>query len=407
MFIARQAIFDRSMNVYGYELLHRDSAKAKKFNPISPNQSTANVLNGLFELGIDVISSNKKSFINFNYDFLFSDSIELIDPENLIIEVLEHTKIDDRLIVRLTELRNKGYKIALDDFVEDINTYPLIPIAHIVKFDLIETPLHLIQKDVQKALTNQKILVAEKVETKEEFEQAKKMGFHLFQGFFFQKPNIVGETSTKKSPKLSYIRVLNELNQEEPSFTRLTAIIKTDVNLVHRLLLTTKENKVNSEDLIDNIRQSLVYMGLKQLKRWINILISQDLSTDTADELSQLSLVRAKFGELLAENCFFQAQKNEIYGMFLFSSLDALLNQPIEFAIKDIDLTDDVKRALIDSDGKLYPFLNLVYAYETGNWKQVKKMAKKIKIDQNKITDYYMDAITYAQDITDSRYNRF
>lgn len=407
MFIARQAIFDRSMNVYGYELLHRDSAKAKTFNPISPNQSTANVLNGLFELGIDNISSNKKSFINFNYDFLFSDSIELIEPENLIIEVLEHTKIDDRLITRLTELRKKGYKIALDDFVEDVNNYPLIPIAHIIKFDLIETPLHLIRRDVQKALANRKVLVAEKVETEAEFEQAKKMGFHLFQGFFFQKPNIVGQTSSKKSPKLSYMRIIDELNQAEPSFTRLTAIIKTDVNLVHRLLLTTKENKVDSEDLVDNIKQSLVFMGLKQLKRWINILILQDLSTDKADELTQLSLVRAKFGELLAENCPFHARKNEIYGMFLFSTLDALLDQPIEQAIKDIDLTEDVKRALIDNDGKLCPFLHLVYAYEKGDWKQVKIMAKRIKVDQKEITNYYMEAITYAQDITDSRYNRF
>ena len=93
--------------------------------------------------------------------------------------------------------------------------------------------------------------------------------------------------------------------------------------------------------------------------------------------------------------------------MFLFSTLDALLDQSMKEATKGIHLTEDVRRALVDNAGKLRPFLNLVYVYEKGDWKQVKKMAKKIKVKKNEITNYYTNAITYAQDITDSRYNRF
>lgn len=403
MFIARQAIFDRSMKVYGYELLHRNSATAKKYNSTSPDQSSASVLNGLFELGIDNISSNKKSFVNFNYDFLFSDSIELIDPENLIIEVLEDTVADDQLIARLTELRSKGYKIALDDFIENTQTYPLMPIAHIIKFDLIETPLHTIEQDVQRALFQRKVLVAEKVETEADFKQAKAMGFHLFQGFFFQKPNIVGRTSSKKSPKLSYLRILDELSQEIPSFDRLTEIIKADVHFVHRLLLTTKENAKESQDLVNQIKQSLIFMGLKQLKRWVNILILQDLAIDKPEELAQLSLVRAHFGEQLAANSPFHPRKNEIYGMFLFSTLDALLDLPMHDALTDLSLTSAVRAALIQQQGELYPFLELVYSYEQGQWENVKKAAELIGLDQDNITNYYVQAIQYARKITDNQ----
>lgn len=407
MFIARQAIFNRSMKVYGYELLYRDSATAKKFNHVSAEKSTASVLNGLFELGIDNISSNKKSFINFNYHFLLSDLIELIEPENLIIEVLENTAIDDQLISRLTELKLKGYKIALDDFVESTNTFPLVPIANIIKFDLMATPLHTIKEEVERALLNGKILVAEKVETKEEYELSKKMGFHLFQGFFFQKPDIIGQTSRRKSPKLSYMRIIDELDKAEPSFNKLTDIVKKDVNLAHRLLLTTRKQDLDSEDLVNNIRQSLVFMGFKQIKRWINILILQDLATDKPDELTRLSLVRAHFGELLAINSKFHARKNEIYGMFLFSTLDAILNQPMKEALLGVALTRDVKKALILNRGKFSPLLQLVFAYEKGDWKKVDKLTKKMKISQKEITDFYVDAIIYAKDITDSRYNKY
>lgn len=236
MFIARQPIFDKSMNVYGYELLYRDSITAKAFNDSSAQIATATVLGGLFELGINDISNNKKSFVNFDYDFLFSDSIELIEPENLVIEVLESTFIDDKLMCRLKELKEKGYRIALDDFNEEYDRFPLIPHSDIIKYDLLKTPLDSIKREVERALIDGKILVAEKVETEEEYQKADKMGFHLFQGYFFEKPNIIGKTNKIKSPKLSYLELLNELKKPEPSYIKLTEIIKTDVNLSYRML---------------------------------------------------------------------------------------------------------------------------------------------------------------------------
>lgn len=233
------------------------------------------------------------------------------------------------------------------------------------------------------------------------------MGFHLFQGFFFQKPNIVGQPNNKKSPKLTYMRIIDELNREEPSFKKIAAIIKTDVNLTHRLLLTTKENKVYSDDIVKNIQHSLVFLGFRQIRRWINILILRDLSSDKPDELTQLSLIRARFGELLAENSQFINRKNEIYGMALFSSLDALLDLPMEKALDKIKLSQDVKNALVLKKGILYPLIDLICAYEKGEFEKVNSLAKKMNITVKKIRFYYIEAINYSESIKDSRYNKF
>lgn len=405
MFIARQPIFNKTMKVYGYELLYRSSEKARAFDHSSAKKATATVLSGLFELGVDNISDNKISFVNFDYDFLFSDSIELIEPNKLIIEVLENTIVDKKLINRLKALKKKGYKVALDDFIEDYDTFPLTPIADIIKYDLLATPLHSIEAEVSRALQDGKIILAEKVETKEEYERAKEMGFHLFQGYFFKKPDIIGRTYRNKSPKLSYLEIITELKTPEPSYDKLTDIIKTDVSLSYRLLHGSKENENNSDDVVNNIKTALIYMGLNQIERWINILMLQDLATDKPLELTRLSLIRSHFGELLTRDSKLNSRSNEVYGMFLFSTLDAILDLSMEKALDGIALSEDVKKALISQEGELNLILQLVYCYERGRWESVKKIARHINIDEDKISDYYLDAITYFSDVTNSTYS--
>jgi len=189
MFIARQPIFDRNMNVFGYELLYRASQDSTCYKGTSAASSTATVLIGLMELGLENIVEDRKAFVNFDYDFLLSDAIELIHPEKMIIEVLETTTLDDRIAVRLEELKKRGYRIALDDFEEDIRSVTLLDSIEIIKYDIMITPLNTIASDVKYAIGKKKKLLAEKIETQEEYDLAKKMGFHLFQGYFFSKPN--------------------------------------------------------------------------------------------------------------------------------------------------------------------------------------------------------------------------
>ncbi|MGO1651314.1 EAL and HDOD domain-containing protein, partial [Senegalia sp. (in: firmicutes)] len=379
MFIARQPIFNKSLKVYGYELLYRENSDSKIFDSIDSTKATASVLGGLFENGIDDIVGDKKAFINFDYDFLMSDVLELIDPNILVIEVLEEIKADEKIIDRLKYLKNKGYEIALDDFVEKYNDYPLIPLTDIIKYDILATPLNTIKNEVKVALYENKILLAEKVETKEEFLQAKEMGFKLFQGYFFSKPSVISESNNKKTIKTQYIKIISELKKDEPSYQKIAEIIEIDINLSYRLLRITKRRE--SKNDFESIKKALLYMGLKEIERWINILMMQDLTIKKPKELMKTSLVRSKFCEFIAENSKYKKRKFEASMMGLMSTIDALLDKPMEDAISEISLSEDIKNALVDCKGSLSYIYNLMFSYEKGDWMNVKFYAKKLHID--------------------------
>jgi EAL and modified HD-GYP domain-containing signal transduction protein len=394
MFIARQPIFDQALKVYGYELLFRSDKDAKTFGNATATTATATVLGGLFETGINQIVDGKKAFINFDYEFLLLDTIELIDPESLVIEVLENVKVDNILLNRLQQLKNQGYKIALDDFVEAYDSYPIVPMADIIKYDIMETPLDTIEAEVKRGLKEKKILLAEKIETQEEFLKAKEMGFILYQGYFFSKPSIIGKSNDKKSTKAQYARLITELGKPSPSYQALAEIIETDVNLAYRLMTVISHRP--QDDLIYTIKKALIYMGFKEIERWINILMLQNLSTSEPKELVKLSLVRAKFSEYISENSSFKKRKIEVSMMCLFSTIDAILDQTMEEALSGISLTEDIKEALINESGTLRPVYELVRAYESGNWDKVNIFSMALNVDQSKLYAGYLKAVNWA-----------
>lgn len=355
------------------------------------------MIDGLFESGIDSIVDGKRAFVNFDYEFLMSEAVELINPSTLIIEVLEDVVVDEFLLDRIKYLKSKGYKIALDDFVQDYRSYLLAPISDIIKYDLMETPLEEITRDVELALKDKKILLAEKIETNEEFLLAKKMGFHLFQGYFFLKPSIISKSNDKKSLKGQYCRILQELHKEEPSYQSLAEIIETDINLAYRFVRVAS-NK-NTEEPIYSIKNSLVYMGLREIERWINVLMLRDLSSDKPIEIVNLSLVRAKFSEYISEHSCYQDRKLEISIMCLLSMIDAILDIPMEEALDGLLLSEDVKEALISCSGQLAPIFELVCAYESADWKKVNNMSCKIGLNDDLIMDGYLESLRWASEI--------
>lgn len=397
MYIARQPIFTRNLDVYGYELLYRASKDAKSFAGVSPTSATATVLDGLFELGIEKIVDKKQAFVNFDYDFIISDSIELFNPTNLIIEVLENVVIDEHLFKRLKQLKNKRYRIALDDFVEGYDEYPLVPVANIIKYDIMATPLETIGIDVRKALNQNKIILAEKVETKEEFLKAKNMGFHLFQGFFFSKPSIIGKSTEKGTTKSRYVRLIYELRKEEPSYDNLANLMKTDIGLSYRLVKAIS-NKPN-EDPVHSIKNVLIKMGFKEIERWINILMMKELAEEKPRELTRISLVRTKFGEYIASNSIYKNKKNEVSMICLFSALDVILDLTMEEALEDLILTDEIKQGLICDTGGINDVLKLIKAYEDGEWDEVARYNEKLEIEPMLLSVGYLEAIGWAHDI--------
>ena len=322
----------------------------------------------------------------------------MVDPSTLVIEVLEDVEVDNRLLRRLESLHKEGYRIALDDFVHSVKDFKMVPVADIIKYDLIATPLHTIQDEVMEALRRKKVLLAEKVETEKEFIEARKMGFHLFQGYFFSKPVIVAGLKGKKPDISIYRRILNELHSEDPSFQILSEILETDVSVAYRLV--NVGSKKNENDIQKGLKSALIKMGLTDFERWVHIMMLQDLSVNKPNELIRTSLIRSRFGELVAYNCgSLYPRTSEISLMCLFSVLDAMLDLTMDEAMADLSISDDIKDALVKREGPLEPVLKLAESYEKGEWLEIDELSKQIGVDGSRLGDWYMDSINWAERI--------
>lgn len=397
MFIARQPIFNKKEEVYGYELLYRINEKSTEYGGFSSQSATATVINGLFIHGLEKIINQKKAFINFDADVLNADFFHLIKPEYLIIEILEDVKITEKLISRVKDIKNEGYKIALDDFVENYSDYPLIQYADIIKFDIRETPLETIKHEVRKAKSDRKILLAEKIETREEYRLALKMGFQLFQGYFFSKPKIVEGIKGKKSINPNYLQIIDELQKEEPSYQVISEIIERDANLTFKLLRTIDQRA--EKDSIYSIKRALTYLGLKELNYWITLLLMQDMGKDKPKELLNISLIRSKFAFKVSENSQLKKIKLEASLMGLLSNIDAFLDLPIHEVLQQIKVTQNIKNALLEKSGLLGDLLNLILLYEKGKWEEINKLCDKLNVEANKLKEYYFESIDETNNI--------
>lgn len=395
MYIARQPIFDQRMKIYGYELLFRESSQAHVFSGTTAEAATAVVLGGLFEQGIEKIVGSAKAFVNFDYNFLMSSMVELVDPDTLVIEMLENVSVDNRLLKRIRILSRKGYHLALDDFEEEVSSFPVVDLASIIKYDIQKTPLNSIKVDVRQAIAKGKILLAEKVESEEEYQLAKKMGFQLFQGYFFSKPKIISKTSqAKKSPTIVYTRILNELKKDRFSYDRIADMITQDVNLSYRLLYALSNTKKSTR--YTSIRKALVLMGAKEIELWICVLMLQDISVSKPDEVFRMSLIRHKLGEYIAERSSFRECKDEISIVCLFSMLDIILETEMEEALEGLAVSEDVHEALVHGTGKFQSVCQLVEAYEHGDWETVTNLSYEIKMDTDELSKGYFRAIHWT-----------
>lgn len=397
MFIARQPIFNRKEEVYGYELLYRVNEDSYKFGDSSSQSATATVINGLFIHGLEKIINKKKAFINFDADLLNEDVIHLIGADFLVIEVLEDVQITDQLIDRVKEIKTAGYKIALDDFVGTYSDYPLVQYADIIKYDIRETPLKTIKFEVNKAKKDRKILLAEKIETREEYKLALDMGFQLFQGYFFSKPKIIEGIRGKKSVNPNYLQIIDELQQEEPSYQAISEIIERDSNLTFKLLRTIDQRA--EEDSIYSIKRALTYLGLKELNYWITLLLMQDMGKDKPIELLNISLIRSKFAFKISANSNLSRIKLEASLMGLLSNIDAFLDMPIHDVLQQIKVTQKIKDALLNRNGLLGDLLKLVLFYEKGVWKEINKLCEKLNVESDQLTEYYFESIEETNQI--------
>lgn len=362
LLIARQPILDVNLKLYAYELLFRDSKNNESGVTIdSADLATTKVISHAFtEFGIENLVGEHLAFINLTRTFLTGELPLPFSTKGVVLEVLEDIVIDDKIVASVTDLAKQGFTIALDDFIYSEEWQPLIDIAAIVKIDLMALSREELVEHVTILKQSNAKLLAEKVETFEEFEFCKSLGFDYFQGYFFSKPTVLNDQALPTS-NINLMQVLAELQNPDNDIDELAELIARDAGLSFKLLRILNSAAVALPRQVDSLRQGLVFLGQNTIKKWATLLAVAN-SNHSNSEVLISAIVRAKMSEQLSEQ--FQTHKESAFIVGLFSLLDAMTSKPMASLINTIPLSDDIKQALISREGKLGTQLDFISQYE-------------------------------------------
>ncbi len=391
--LARQPIFDIHQKTYAYELLYRGDAMN-----IGDDAMTATVLcNTLNQFGTDVITDGSPFFINLSKEFLLSDFPNLLPTESVVLEVLEDVPADDDVIAAMQHWKEKGFTLALDDFVS-INSehIKLLPYTDIVKVDILEYEGKL-DEIVYELRQTQVKLLAEKVETHEQYELCKKLGFEYYQGYFFSQPSLMIEHHSLDSNKAQLLQLLSRtLEAESPK--ELENDIAHDLALSYKLLCYINSASVGLRKEIHSIGHALNLMGLNNIRTWVSMLLMASLSKDKPDALLSLSFTRGRFLELLAISLGEPKKANDYFILGMFSLLDALLDQDIADATESISLPDLVHNGLLNKGSNEANKLELIRALEQADWPKLSELLQLIGIDDEQMSSLYSKSVQWADE---------
>ncbi len=394
VFIARQPIFDIRKNIYAYELLFREGME-NFFPDIDSETATTSLLSSsFFTVGIEQVSGGNLVFINFTEELLLDGTASMFPAEKIVVEVLEDVNPNEKVIEACQELVSKGYDIALDDFVFSEEWRPLLKISKIIKFDFMLTSMEEIRTIVETIKPYNCKLLAEKIETYDEFQQAVDMGFEYFQGYFFAKPEVIQNRDIPSS-KITLFQLLTEINKTEFDIVRLEKLINQDVSISFKLLKYLNSAFFYRLHPISSIKQAIAFLGERGLRQFVSLIVTSKLAESKPTELVRTSIIRARMLELMAENVGVQ-NSSDYFMLGLFSLLDAMLDNDMTVLMEQLPLTESVKDALCGKKGSMTSFLQTMEAYEAADWDKFETLIPMTGVNAKKIPAFYLDAVGWA-----------
>jgi c-di-GMP-related signal transduction protein len=401
-YVARQPIFDRERKVYAYELLFR-SGPENFFSSTNPDLASGKVIHdGLAVFGLAGLLGGKKAFINVTRNVLVQNLIGVLPAESTVAEILETVQPEPAVLEACHALKSSGYLIALDDFVFRPELAPLLALADIVKIDFVATPPAERGKVVEPLRSGPFRLLAEKVETKEDFRQAVELGFSLFQGYFFCKPEMV---AAKDIPafKLNIVRFLHEIHRPGLDLERLDRVIRQDVSLSVKLLRFLNSAAFAFVREVTSIRHALMLLGERPMKKWATLVAMTSLGEDHPQELLVTCLVRARLGELLGPEAGLGDQAPDLFLVGLLSALDVLLGRPLAETLAEIPVSQGIKTALLKHGPPLGPVYELILAAERADWAPTLALAVQLGLTEERLAELYGQAVEWAELVFRSR----
>ena len=388
--VARQPILDRKLSLVGYELLFR-AGEDVTANVVDAEAATSRVIiDGFMEAGLDELVGSKLAYINVTRAFLLMVRPLPLPTERVVVELLEGAGVDEQLLAVLDELNADGFAVALDDFAWRDGSEELLARAQIVKINVLARDASALQDLVGRLRERPErlLLVAEKVETRADYERCLGLGFDLFQGYFFARPLRV-QTRNIPGDQLGGLNAMTEISLAH-DFDELEEIIARDVGLSVRLLRYANSAQIYLPRRVDSVHDALNLIGAATVRRWA-LMLSLAGFPDAPRELLVTALVRARMCQLLAASDR-DGNEDAAFTVGLFSVADALLDAPIESVVESLPFSDSIAGALVDHSGPLGQRLDCVLAYENGDFDAVERLPRSLVAVDNA----YREAVAWA-----------
>jgi len=396
VFVARQPIFNRTLEAYGYELLFRGGAASRAL-VVDPEGATASVvLNSFTEIGLERIVGNKTAWVNVSREFVLSGLASTLPPSVVGLEILEDQLLDERFVHALIELKRRGYRLALDDFQYTVSAERLLGLVDVVKLDVLALGRERMSREVARLKPYDVTLLAEKVQTHEDHAWCVELGCELFQGFFFCRPELLHNRGIFAN-RASMLEVMADLQDPTVQLAQLERKISRDVGLSFRLLRYINSAFFGLRFEISSIGQALALLGVDNLKRWATLTLLASVD-GKPPELTVTALVRARFCELAGEQLP-GPRPGELFTLGLFSVIDALMDAPIEDVVALIPFPPDMHDALVSRAGEKGALLEAVTALEAGDFDRAQRLV-------HGAGDMYLEALMWANEAAEPLFHR-
>lgn len=401
-FLGRQPILDIRQEIVGYELLFRSSEKNYSDFENQNHACMSVISSALSGFGFNEILGDKAGFINITEEVLFSELVELLPHEQTILEILETVRLSEETRLRCLSLKSQGYRIALDDHVFGAEHLELYRFVDIVKIDILET-LPDALPDIAAHLLNFSVqLLAEKVETMEQFNDCVGLGFQLFQGYFFARPVVLKQKRLEPS-KIAMLRLLGNLHADA-DFGTIEESFRTAPELSFNLLKLVNSVCTGLREKIRSLRHAIMILGLDKLRRWVQLAIfaSSD-SRGINNPLLEMAAVRGRLMEFLVmERHALPRNSEKVEAAFMtgiLSLVDVLMDTSIDVIVNELGLSDDISEALLNREGELGTLLSLAETLEQTNFGEVQELVEKTNISLTHLLAAQLDAYNWRESI--------
>jgi c-di-GMP-related signal transduction protein len=395
VFVARQPIFDTRQRVVAYELLFR-SGPENFFPNIDGDVASSRVINdSMMTFGLGALVGTRKVYINVTRRILCDELYAVLPVRNTVVELLETIEPDAETVAACRDLKRAGYELALDDYVDRPAMDPLVALADVIKIDFLATSVEQRQALRERLTKRKPALLAEKVETAAVFREARAQGYQYFQGYFFQRPEIITRNEIP-SFKLNHLDFLRELQAPDLNFDRLEKVIRRDVSLSIKLLRYLNSAAFYWRSKVTSLKSALVLLGERPFRKWASLIAIVGFIGDGPAELATTCLARAHFCESLCRVTGRTQLELDGFLIGMLSAIDALVGRPLPEILQDIAVSREIEQALLGTASPLGKIRAIVLGYEGALWDEVSTLAQSLGIAETALPELYQQSLDWA-----------